>query len=135
MDELIKVVRKNGRMILIVLPILMAAIFALLPVADVLGKTTANGLKVIFDGEGLGFGRFCAIMALLLPIAAAVLQFVKVELPAAVESRLNLIWSAASLVFVVMMAIAFPEGVSLAWGAYIYCLLAMAGIAFDFMPK
>ncbi len=135
MDELIKIIRKNERLIFIALPILMAVIFALLPIADVFGKATANGFKLIFDGKGLGFGRFCAALALLLPIAAAVLQFVKVNLPAQIETRFNLIWAGASLVFAVLMAIAFPEGISLAWGGYIYCLLAVVGIAFDFLPK
>lgn len=135
MDNLINTIRKNERLILLVLPILMAAIFAFLPIADVFGKTTANGIKIIFDGKGLGFGRFCATLSLLLPIAAVVLQFVKINLPVQVETWFNLIWAGASLVFAVLMVIAFPQGVSLAWGGYIYCLLAIAGIAIDLLPK
>lgn len=135
MEDLIKTIRKNERLIFIALPILMAVVFAFLPVVDVLGKATANGIKIIFDGKGLGFGRFCAALALLLPIAAAVLQFVKVDLPAQVKTRFNLIWTGGSFVFAVLMAIAFPQGVSLAWGGYIFCLLAIVGIAIDFKLK
>lgn len=135
MEELIKIIRKNERWILLALPILMAVVFAFLPMADVFGKTTANGVKLIFDGNGLGFGRFCATMSLLLPIAAIVLQFVTVALPPQVANRFNLIWAGGSLIFIVLMAIALPAGVSLAWGGYIYCLLAIAGIAIDFLPK
>lgn len=135
MDELLKTIRKNERLIFFVLPILMAVVFAFLPIADVFGKVTANGIKLIFDGKGFGFGRFCATLALLLPIAVVVLQFVKINLPAQIETWYNLIWAGASLVFAVLMAFAFPEGVSLAWGGYLYCLLAIVGIAIDIMPK
>lgn len=135
MEELIKTIRKNERLIFLVLSILMAVIFAFLPIADVLGKVTANGCKIIFNGNGLGFGRFCAALALLIPIAAVVLQFVTVKLPAQIETWFNLIWTGASLVFAVLMAIAFPHGVTLAWGGYVYCLLAVAGIAINLIPK
>lgn len=135
MDDLIKAIRKNERLIFLVLPILMAAIFAFLPIADVFGKSTANGIKIIFDGKGLGFGRFCATLALLLPIAALVLQFVKVNLPAQIETWFNLIWTGASLVSAVLMVIVFPEGISMAWGGYVYCLLAIVGIAIDLNRK
>ncbi len=135
MEDFIKTIRKNERLIILLLPILMAVVFAFFPVADVFGKATANGIKIIFDGKDLGFGRFCATLALLLPIAAVVLQFVKVNMPTQVETWFNPIWAGASLVFAVLMAIAFPQGVSLAWGGYIYCLLAIAGIAIDLLPK
>lgn len=135
MDDLIKAIRKNERLIFLVLPILMAAIFAFLPIADVFGKSTANGIKIVFDGKGLGFGRFCATLALLLPIAALVLQFVKVNLPAQIETWFNLIWTGASLVSAVLMVIVFPEGISMAWGGYVYCLLAIVGIAIDLNRK
>lgn len=135
MDDLIKAIRKNERLIFLVLPILMAAIFAFLPIADVFGKSTANGIKIVFDGKGLGFGRFCATLALLLPIAALVLQFVKVNLPAQIETWFNLIWTGASLVSAVLMVIVLPEGISMAWGGYVYCLLAIVGIAIDLNRK
>lgn len=135
MEEFIKTIRKNERLIFIALSILMAAIFALMPISDVFGKATVNGIKMIFDGTGLGFARLCATLALLLPIAAVVLQFVKVNLPAAAEARFNLIWSGSSLILMVLMAVSLPQGVSLAWGGYVYCLLAIVGIAIDFLPK
>lgn len=135
MDKLIKTIRENEKIVLLILPIMMALIFAFLPIADVFGKTTANGIKIVFDGKGLGFSRLCATLVLLLPIFAVMLQFVKIKLPAVIESRFNFIWAAASLIFVVLMAIAFPQGVSLTWGGYIYCLLAVAGIGIDLMPK
>lgn len=135
MDKLLNTIRQNEGIILTVLPILMAVIFAFFPVADVLGKTTANGVKLIFDGKGLGFARLCATIALLVPLAAAVLQFVRTGLPATAASNFSAIWPAASLVFAVLMAIAFPKGVALAWGGYLYCVLAIAGICIRFVPK
>ncbi len=135
MGEFIKTIKKNERLIFIALPILMAVIFAFLPMVDVFDKATGNGIKLIFEGKGLGFARFCATMSLLLPIIAAVLQFVKVELPVSIKNSFNLIWTAASLVFVVLTAIALPDGVTLTWGAYLYILLAIGGIAMNCLPK
>lgn len=135
MNQLIFTVRNNERLIFLTLPILMAVIFAFFPVADIYGKITANGLKLIFSGKGFGFGKLCATLSLVLPVAAVVLQFVSIELPARVASGFNIIWAGASLFFAVLMTMTFPNGVSLAWGGYLYCLLAIACIVLDLLPR
>ena len=135
MKQYIDFAGRNERLIFIVLPILMTIIFAFFPIVDILGKASVNGVKLVFSGKGFGIGRLFATVALLLPIAALVVQFLAVRLPDKIASRFNIVWTGASLLFVVLMAISLPSGVSLAWGAYIYCLLAVTGIAVDLMLK
>lgn len=135
MNQYIDTLRKNERLIFIALPILMAVIFAFFPIADIFGKATANGLKLIFSSKGFGLGRLCAILSLLLPIAAVVLQFVAIQLPAKVAARYNVIWSAVSLFVILLLTVTFPDGVSLAWGGYLYCLLAAVSMAVDILLK
>lgn len=55
MDELIKTVRQNKTSIVIALAILMFVAFGFCPAIDVAGKAKINGLKVLFEGSGLGF--------------------------------------------------------------------------------
>lgn len=135
MEQYISNIKKNERLIFIVLPIVMAVIFAFFPIIDIYGKATANGLQLIFGGKSGGLGKFFAIMPLLLPVVAIVLQFITVELPAKIASCFNVIWTALSLFFILLMAVALPRGVTLAWGGYLYCLFGIAGIVSYFLVK
>lgn len=127
--------KANAGTIFLALPILMAVIFAFCPIADVFGKATFNGLKLAFGSKGYGFGSFCAFMSLLLPIAAIIFRFVTVKLPDKIEARFNTIWAAASIIFILLLTVTFPNGISLAWGGYIYILLAIACIVGDYKLK
>lgn len=135
MDELTKAIRKNEKLLFLGIPIVMAVLFAFFPVADIYGKASAIGIKLVFNGNGLGVSRLFAIVALLLPIIALVVQVATIELPEKLKSNFNVIWTVGSLVFIVLMAIAFPRGVTLAWGGYLYCLFAILGIVVNLMQK
>ena len=68
MDELIKTVRQNKTPIVIALAILMFVAFGFCPAIDVAGKAKINGLKVLFEGSGLGFSRFLSVLIFLAPM-------------------------------------------------------------------
>ncbi len=135
MNDFMKQLENNWRTIYIVLPVLMFVFFALCPAFDLLGKTTANGLKIVFDGKGLGLSRLLTVLLVLVPVCGLLLQFFTINALAKFQAKLNLIWTATALALIILLAIALPTGVSFAWGSYLYFLLAAAGVAFEYIGQ
>ena len=80
MDELIKTVRQNKTSIVIALAILMFVAFGFCPAIDVAGKAKINGLKVLFEGSGLGFSRFLSVLIFLAPMFVVLNKSVNLKL-------------------------------------------------------
>lgn len=129
MDELIKTVEKYKSLIIVGLAALMFVFFALCSAVDVMGKAQANGFKVLFDGSGLGFSRFLSLIIILLPILIIVGNYVNLNLSGKLKENFNAICFGAGFIVCLLMAIILPSPISLAWGGWLYILLAALGVA------
>lgn len=132
MDQLITFVEKNKRNVLLAIAVLMFVFFAFFPVCDVLGKAKINGIKVIFDGKGLGFCRVVSIFMLLAPIVVALGQL---NVKAVAEKALDAVCFIAAVVLFLLFAIVLPDGVSVAVGAYLYLFASVIGVAVTYLPR
>lgn len=128
MNDIIKTIEKNKSLIIIALAVLMFIFFAVSAV-DVAGKAQAGGFKVLFDGSGLGFSRFLSGIILIIPVLIVVNAFFKIDLTGKLKENFNAICFVTGFISCVLMIIALPDYISLAWGAWLYMLLAAAGTA------
>lgn len=128
MDDIIKTIEKNKTAIIIALAVLMFIFFAISAV-DVAGKAQAGGFKVLFDGSGLGFSRFLSAIILIVPILLVLGNFINFNMSGKLKENFNAICFVAGLACCLLMAIALPQNITVAWGGWLYILLAAAGTA------
>lgn len=113
MDELIKTVRQNKTSIVIALAILMFVAFGFCPAIDVAGKAKINGLKVLFEGSGLGFSRFLSVLIFLAPMFVVFNKSVNLKLTGKLSEHFCMLCFVAGVVLCLLFAIALPSGISL----------------------
>lgn len=113
MDELIKTVRQNKTSIVIALAILMFVAFGFCPAIDVAGKAKINGLKVLFEGSGLGFSRFLSVLIFLAPMFVVLNNSVNLKLTGKLSEHFCTLCFTAGVVLCLLFAIALPSGISL----------------------
>lgn len=113
MDELIKTVRQNKTSIVIALAILMFVAFGFCPAIDVAGKAKINGLKVLFEGSGLGFSRFLSVLIFLAPMFVVLNKSVNLKLTGKLSEHFCTLCFIAGVVLCLLFAIALPSGISL----------------------
>lgn len=128
MNDLIKTIEKNKSLVIFVLAVLMFSFFAISAV-DIAGKAQAGGFTVVFDGKGLGFSRILSIIILVIPVLIVLNRFVDLKLSGKLKEDFNFVCFAIGLVCCIFMAIILPELISLAWGGWLYIILATAGVA------
>lgn len=128
MEELKQIIAKNRMPIFVALSALLFILVAFCPVIDILGKSTANGFKVVFDAKGLGVSRFWCALMIILPIISLVLAL----LPRQGKEKLPLIIYGAAFVLSLLFVMCLPQGCSMAFGSILYIILALiaAGAAF-----
>lgn len=113
MDELIKTVRQNKTSIVIALAMLMFVAFGFCPAIDVAGKAKINGLKVLFEGSGLGFSRFLSVLIFLAPMFVVLNKSVNLKLTGKLSEHFCMLCFVAGVVLCLLFAIALPSGLSL----------------------
>lgn len=128
MNDIIKIIEKNKNIIIIAIAALMFIFFAISAV-DVAGKAQAGGFKVLFDGKGLGFSRFLSAIIMIVPIVIVAGNIVNFNLSGKLKENFNAICFITGFAACLIMAIALPEYISLAWGGWLYVLFSAAGIA------
>lgn len=127
MNDFIRTIEKNKTPIIIAIGCLMIIFFGLCPAIDVAGKAQASGFKMLFNGKGLGISRILSAIILIVPILVVAGNFVNFNLTGKLKENFNTICFVAGFVSCILMAIVLPEYVTLAWGSYLYVLLAAAG--------
>ena len=113
MDEFVMTIKKHKETIVIALAILMFILFGFCPAIDIIGKAKIGGLKLLFEGSGLGFARFLSIFVLLAPMFVAL------------GSTLCFV---AGIVLCLLFALVLPSGANLAWGSWLYMLTGVLGV-------
>lgn len=128
MNDIIKIIEKNKSLIIVAIAVLMFIFFACSAV-DVAGKAQAGGFKVLFDGKGLGFSRFLSFIIMIVPIVVVAGNIVNFNLSGKLKENFNAICFIAGFFACLLMAVVLPQHISLAWGGWLYVLLAAAGAA------
>lgn len=127
MDDLLKQIKQYKEPLVIGLAILMLIFYGFCPVIDILGKAKANGLKVLFEGGGLGFSRFLSLLILLAPLLVVVGKPIGAKLTGMLKDNLCIICFLAGIVLCLLFAVVLPNGVSSAWGCWLYILAGVLG--------
>ena len=71
MDSLVKFTKQYKASLIIAIAIIMFILFGFCSAVDVAGKAKVCGLKILFEGDGLGFSRFLSALILLAPAWAS----------------------------------------------------------------
>ncbi len=82
---------------------------------------------MLFNGSGLGFSRFLTAIILIIPILIVAGSFLDLNLGGKLKEHFNTICFGAGFVCCLLLAIALPEHVNLAWGSWLYALLSVGG--------
>lgn len=127
MDDLIKFIDKYKNRIVPVTACLMFIFFAVSAI-DIAGKAQAGGLKVLFNGRGLGFSRFLSGILLIIPILIILDKFVNLKSGDKIKEHFDSICFAAGFIICILLAIALPQHITLAWGSWLYILLSLCGV-------
>lgn len=125
MNDLATKIEKNKGIIILCLSVLMFIFFAFCPAFDILGKAKASGFELVFDGKGAGFSRILSALMLIVPIVAIVGQFTSLKL----KVNFDTICFLSAFILGFILTVALPSGISFAWGAWCYMILALLGLA------
>lgn len=115
--------------------VLMFVLVGFCPAVDVAGKAQIGGFKVLFEGRGLGFSRFLSALILIVPILVVAGKFVNFNLPANIKENFDTLCFIAGFILCLIFAMALPNGISLAWGGWLYVILAVFGAAVSCLDK
>ena len=91
----------------------MFVAFGFCPAIDVAGKAKINGLKVLFEGSGLGFSRFLSVLIFLAPMFVVLNKSVNLKLTGKLSEHLCTLCFVAGVVLCLLFAVALPSGISL----------------------
>lgn len=128
MDEFVMTIKKHKETIVIALAILMFILFGFCPAIDIIGKAKIGGLKLLFEGSGLGFARFLSIFVLLAPMFVALGRSVDLKLTGKLAENFSALCFVAGIVLCLLFALALPSGANLAWGSWLYMLTGVLGV-------
>lgn len=128
MDDFKRFFYQYSQAIFIPLAVILFIFAAFCPIMDIFGKETANGLKIIFEGNGLGFCRFAATMMVLFPIGTAILSIIKPNNNGALAP---LVGFALCFISAIAYVMALPDMVTIKWGAGFYMFFSFIGIALN----
>lgn len=134
MNDNIKTIEKYKSLIIVGIAALMFIFFASSAV-DVAGKAQAGGFKVLFNGNGLGFSRFLSGVILVIPVLIVLNTFLTFNLSGKIKENFNVICFVVGFISCILMAIALPDYISLAWGSWLYVLLSVAGAAISCIER
>ena len=121
MDSLVKFTKQYKASLIIAIAIIMFILFGFCSAVDVAGKAKVCGLKILFEGDGLGFSRF--LSALILD------ESTNLKLTAKMSRIPASFFFGISIVLCLIFAHVLPSGFKLAWASWLYMLAGVIGIA------
>lgn len=134
MEEITLFIDKNKRAIGLTTMALMFIFFTFCPSFDVLGKVKMNALELVFKNSGAGFSKILAALMMLLPLLHIIAQFVVIKPIEDKKDKLLKICPLVCFLLGILLMIVLPKGVTLAWGTYLYLILAILLYATNFLP-
>ena len=128
MNSLVKFTKQYKASLIIAIAIIMFILFGFCPAVDVAGKAKICGLKILFEGDGLGFSRFLSALILLAPMLVVLDGSTNLKLTGKM-SRIPASFFGISIVLCLIFAHMLPSGLKLAWASWLYMLAGVIGIA------
>ena len=104
-------------------------LFCFCAAVDVAGKAKVCGLKLLFEGDGLGFSRFLSALILLAPMLVVLDESTNLKLTAKMSRIPASFFFGISIVLCLIFAHVLPSGFKLAWASWLYMLAGVIGIA------
>lgn len=129
MDNLVKFTKQYKASLIIAIAIIMFILFGFCSAVDVAGKAKVCGLKILFEGDGLGFSRFLSALILLAPMLVVLDESTNLKLTAKMSRIPASIFFGISIVLCLIFAHVLPSGFKLAWASWLYMLAGVIGIA------
>ncbi|OYP66293.1 MULTISPECIES: hypothetical protein [unclassified Prevotella] len=129
MDNLVKFTKQYKASLIIAIAIIMFILFGFCSAVDVAGKTKVCGLKILFEGDGLGFSRFLSALILLAPMLVVLDESTNLKLTAKMSRIPASFFFGISIVLCLFFAHVLPSGFKLAWASWLYMLAGVIGIA------
>ena len=129
MDNLVKFTKQYKASLIIAIAIIMFILFGFCSAVDVAGKAKVCGLKILFEGDGLGFSRFLSVLILLSPKLVLLDKSTNLKLTAKMSRILAPFYFDISIVICLIIAHVLPSGFKLAWASWLYMLAGVIGIA------
>ena len=127
MDSLVKFTKQYKASLIIAIAIIMFILFGFCSAVDVAGKAKVCGLKILFEGDGLGFSRFLSALILLAPMLVVLDE--STNLTAKMNRIPASFFFGISIVLCLIFAHVLPSGFKLAWASWLYMLAGVIGIA------
>ena len=124
MDSLVKFTKQYKASLIIAIAIIMFILFGFCSAVDVAGKAKVCGLKILFEGDGLGFSRFLSVLILLV-----LDESTNLKLTAKMSRIPASFFFGISIVLCLIFAHVLPSGFKLAWASWLYMLAGVIGIA------
>lgn len=135
MNDFVSFAAKNKTLLNLVSAVLLLVFFSFCPICDILGKATFNGFELVFDGKGMGFLRFLGAMMMLVPLFQLIVVCIYIPALKPHKELLMLICPIVCLVLALLLAMNAPKGLSIAWGAYLYMIVAVASSIINYLVK
>lgn len=129
MDSLVKFTKQYKASIIIAIAIIMFILFGFCPAVDVAGKAKICGLKILFEGDGLGFSRFLSALILLAPMLVVLDGSTNLKLTGKMSRIPASFFFCISIVLCLIFAHVLPSGLKLAWASWLYMLAGVIGMA------
>lgn len=129
MNSLVKFTKQYKASIIIAIAIIMFILFGFCPAVDVAGKAKICGLKILFEGDGLGFSRFLSALILLAPMLVVLDGSTNLKLTGKMSRIPASFFFGISIVLCLIFAYVLPSGLKLAWASWLYMLAGVIGIA------
>lgn len=129
MNSLVKFTKQYKASIIIAIAIIMFILFGFFPAVDVAGKAKICGLKILFEGDGLGFSRFLSALILLAPMLVVLDGSTNLKLTGKMSRIPASFFFGISIVLCLTFAHVLPSGLKLAWASWLYMLAGVIGMA------
>ena len=129
MDSLVKFTKQYKASIIIAIAIIMFILFGFCPAVNVAGKAKICGLKILFEGDGLGFSRFLSALILLAPMLVVLDGSTNLKLTGKMSRIPASFFFCISIVLCLIFAHVLPSGLKLAWASWLYMLAGVIGMA------
>lgn len=122
--------KKNQKIIFLVLGIIAFVLVAFCPAVDLMGKGSVNGFKFVFQADGLGFSRILMFFFLLLPLLGGIYAYITPEEKWG-KNVLYLFCAAAVLGLITLIAL--PTGCSFAFSSWLGLILCVVAVALTYV--
>ena len=128
MSSLVKFTKQYKASIIIAIAIIMFILFGFFPAVDVAGKAKICGLKILFEGDGLGFSRFLSALILLAPMLVVLDGSTNLKLTGKMSRIPASFFFGISIVLCLIFAHVLPSGLKLTWASWLYMLAGVIGM-------